>query len=123
MADGTMILVAGALLALGIGAALVAGRLRVPGLPLFLGLGWTQIRPVLVPSLSLATLGTIVTAGIVGLAASWLLGFTTLEGLLLGSIVAATDSAAIFSVLRGSSLNRRVAQTLQGESGFNDPVA
>ena len=166
MADGTMILVAGALLALGIGASLVAGRLRVPGLLLFLGLGmaigsdgldlidfgnnmgdvelartvgivalslilfegglaagWAQIRPVLVPSLSLATVGTIVTAAVVGLAAAWLLGFGLLEGLLLGSIVAATDSAAIFSVLRGSSLNRRLAQTLEGESGFNDPVA
>ena len=161
-----MILVAGALLALGIGASLVAGRLRVPGLVLFLGVGmaigsdgldlidfgndlgdvelartigivalalilfegglaagWSQIRPVLVPSLSLATVGTIVTAAIVGFAATWLLGFTTLEGLLLGSIVAATDSAAIFSVLRGSSLRRRLAQTLEGESGFNDPVA
>ncbi|MDQ4049857.1 MAG: potassium/proton antiporter, partial [Actinomycetota bacterium] len=39
MAEGTMILVAGALLALGIAASLVAGRLRVPGLLLFLGLG------------------------------------------------------------------------------------
>src|SRR5680860_1032708 len=39
MADGTLILVAGALLVLGIAASLVAGRLRVPGLVLFLGVG------------------------------------------------------------------------------------
>jgi len=39
VADGTLILAAGALLALGIAASLVAGRLRVPGLLLFLGLG------------------------------------------------------------------------------------
>src|SRR3989442_15712616 len=39
MSDGELILVAGALLALGIGAVLVADRLRVPGLVLFLGLG------------------------------------------------------------------------------------
>ena len=39
MSDGTLILVAGALLALGIAASLVAGRLRVPGLLLFLVLG------------------------------------------------------------------------------------
>lgn len=39
MADGTLILVAGALLGLGIAASLIAGRLRVPGLVLFLALG------------------------------------------------------------------------------------
>src|SRR5919198_4526528 len=39
MSDGTLILLAGALLSAGIGATLVAGRLRVPGLVLFLGLG------------------------------------------------------------------------------------
>jgi potassium/hydrogen antiporter len=166
MSDGTLILVAGALLALGIGATLVAGRLRVPGLVLFLGLGmligsdglglidfgatlddvelartigvvaltlilfegglaagWHEIRPVAWTSLSLATLGTLATAVLVGLAASWLLDLSTLEGLLLGSIVAATDGAAVFSVLRGSSLERRLARVLEAESGLNDPVA
>ena len=39
MHDGTLILIAGSLLALGIGATLLAGRLRVPGLVLFLVLG------------------------------------------------------------------------------------
>ena len=39
MTDGQLILVAGALLAAALGAALLAGRLRVPGLLLFLGLG------------------------------------------------------------------------------------
>ena len=162
MSDGTLILAAGALLALGIGATLVAGRLRVPGLVLFLGLGmvigsdglgwldfddvelartigvialalilfegglaagWNEIRPVLGASVALASVGTIVTAAIVGLASSWVLDLSALEGLLLGSIVAATDSAAIFSVLRGSSLDRRVARTLEAESGMNDPIA
>jgi potassium/hydrogen antiporter len=162
MSDGNLILIAGALLAVGIGATLVAGRLRVPGLVLFLGLGmaigsdglgwiefddvklartigvvalvlilfegglaagWREIRPVIVPSLSLATVGTVLTAVIVGLAAAWLLDLSTLEGLLLGSIVAATDGAAVFSILRGSSIERRLARVLEGESGFNDPVA
>lgn len=162
MTAGGLLLVAGALLALGIGLTLVAGRLRVPGLVLFLLLGmaigsdglgwihfddvelartigiiaivlilfegglaagWREIRPVLSTGLSLASAGTLVTAGVTGLAASWLLDLSMLEGLLLGSIVATTDSAAIFSVLRGSSLKRRLARTLEAESGFNDPVA
>ena len=42
---------------------------------------------------------------------------------MLGSTVAATDAAAVFAVLRGSTLRRRLARTLEGESGINDPIA
>jgi cell volume regulation protein A len=157
-----MILVGGALLVAGLGAALAAGRLRVPGLVLFLGLGmllgsdgtgWIhfsdyelartigtvalalilfeggltagfgEIRTVLRPALSLALVGTVATALLTGLVAWALFDITTLEGMLLGSIVAATDGAAVFSVLRGSTLRRRLARTLEGEAGFNDPIA
>ena len=48
---------------------------------------------------------------------------STLEALMLGSTVAATDAAAVFAVLRGSTLRRRIARTLEGESGVNDPIA
>jgi cell volume regulation protein A len=85
--------------------------------------GFDEIRPVLRPALTMAFFGTVGTALIAGLAATWLFDFSLLEGLLLGSILAATDGAAIFSVLRGSSLERRLARTLEGESGLNDPVA
>ncbi|HXD57880.1 MAG TPA: potassium/proton antiporter [Thermoleophilaceae bacterium] len=162
MTDGGLILVAGALLAAGLAASLVATRLRLPGLVLFLGVGmavgsdgagwieldnyqlarrigiialvlilfegglaagFAEIRPVLRPAISLALVGTIGTAVVTGLVAAWLFDFSTLEGLLLGSIVAATDSAAIFSLLRGSTLRRKLARTLEGEAGLNDPVA
>ncbi len=85
--------------------------------------GWKEIRPVLGTAVSLATVGTIVTAVITGGVAIWLFDLSTLEGLILGSAVAATDSAAIFAVLRGSRLRRRLARALEGESGMNDPVA
>ena len=75
------------------------------------------------PALALALVGTTLTAVFAGLAAAWLLDLTLLEGLLLGSILAATDGAAIFAILRGSTLRRRVARTLEGEAGLNDPVA
>jgi cell volume regulation protein A len=143
-------------------ASLIAGRLRVPGLLLFIFLGMAvgsdglgfiefddyelarrigiialalilfeggltsgllEIRPVLAPALSLAILGTIITAVVTGLAAAWLFDLSTLDGMLLGSILAATDGAAIFALLRGSTLKRRLATTLEGETGFNDPVA
>ena len=162
MSDAELIFVAGALLAVGIIAAKVADRVRVPGLLLFVALGmlvgsdgpggvefenaeltrtlgtiglvlilfegglsagWKEIGPVIGTAISLAVVGTVVTAALTGLAASWLLGLGTLESLIVGSAVAATDSAAIFAVLRGSTLRRRLARSLEGESGMNDPVA
>ena len=88
-----------------------------------LSAGWKEIRPVVGTAISLALVGTILTALIAGAAATWLLDLSLLEGLILGSAIAATDSAAIFAVLRGSTLRRRIARTLEGESGLNDPVA
>jgi cell volume regulation protein A len=162
VSDGELILVTGAMLAGGLVASLLATRMRIPALLLFLGLGmlagsditgwiylddyalartvgvvalalilfegglaagWQEIRPVLRPAGALAFFGTILTALIAGFAAAWLFDFSTLQGLLLGSILAATDSAAVFSVLRGSTLRRKVARTLEGESALNDPVA
>ena len=77
------------------------------------------------PSLLLATVGVIATAVITGLAAASILGVRPLVGLLLGSIVASTDAATVFSTLRsqGLHLRKRVAATLEVESGSNDPMA
>jgi potassium/hydrogen antiporter len=160
--DGQLILIAGSLLAAGLLASLLAGRVRVPSLLLFLGigmaigsdgLGWIdfddyrlartigivalalilfegglttglfEIRAVLPTAISLAVVGTIVTAVVTGLTASWLFDLTTLQGLLLGAVLASTDGAAIFALLRSSTLERRLASTLEAESGLNDPMA
>lgn len=60
-----------------------------------------------------------------GAAASYILDVPLLVGLLLGSIAASTDAAAVFSVLRsqGLQLRQRLAATLEIESGSNDPMA
>jgi potassium/hydrogen antiporter len=162
VSDANFILVTGGLLIAGLLATVVAGRLRVPGLLLFLGLGmaigsdgfdWIdfsdyelartigvialalilfegglsvgfgEVRPVLGASIGLAIPGTLLTAGVTGLAASWLLDLSLLEGMLLGSMVAVTDTAAIFSLLRHSRLRPKVTRVLEGEAGLNDPVA
>jgi potassium/hydrogen antiporter len=78
---------------------------------------------VLGTAASLATVGTVATALAAGLAAKWIFDLSTLEGMLVGAAVAATDSAAIFAVLRRSTLEKRLARSLEGESGMNDPVA
>jgi cell volume regulation protein A len=82
------------------------------------------VRRVIAPATILATLGVLLTTGIMGLAAH-LLGFSWTEGFLFGAIVSSTDAAAVFSVLRTSriELSKRVSATLELESGLNDPVA
>ena len=82
-----------------------------------------ELREVIAPALRLAIGGTIITAFATGLVAAALFGLSLVEGLLLGSILASTDTAAVFGILRASSLRRRLASVLEGEAGFNDPVA
>jgi cell volume regulation protein A len=150
------------LLAAGVAASVVAARLRLPALVLFLGLGmaigsdglgWIdfdnyslarlmgtialavilfegglqtgikKLSEVLGSALSLAFVGTAGTALIAGLAAAALLHVSLAEGLLLGAILSPTDGAAVFALLRGVRLPRRLALTLEGEAGLNDPIA
>src|SRR4051794_3857162 len=59
-----------------------------------------ELKNVLGPSLRLAIGGTLITALVVGIIAAPLLGLSLLQGLLLGSILASTDSAAVFGLLR-----------------------
>jgi len=82
-------------------------------------------RLAAVPSLALASVGVLITASLFAVAAMWLLNFTWLEGLLLGSIVASTDAAAVFFLLRigGINIRDKVRSTLEVESGTNDPMA
>ncbi|MFT4048295.1 MAG: potassium/proton antiporter [Solirubrobacterales bacterium] len=85
--------------------------------------GWKEVQPVIGVSISLATIGTLLTAVITGLLTAWILDFSTLQAMLIGGIVASTDGAAVFALLRGSTLKKRLARTLEGEAGLNDPVA
>lgn len=86
---------------------------------------WKAAKPVAVPAILLSSLGTALTALLTGLFCRFVLQFPLLESLLLGSVVASTDAASVFSILRSRKLNLKggMASLLEIESGSNDPFA
>jgi cell volume regulation protein A len=86
---------------------------------------WRTVRPVFRSGMILATAGVLLTAAFVAAFAVGVLGFTWLQGLLLGSVVSSTDAAAIFAVLRSRhvSLKGQLKPLLELESASNDPMA
>ena len=161
--DAELILIAGVLLAAGIAGALLADRVRIPGLLLFLGLGmlagsegiggidfnnaelartlgtialvlilfeggltsgWSEIRPVLGTAASLATVGTLLTARDRGLR-----GEADLRPQHPGRDDRRRRRSPPPTRPRSSPCcaarpcEKRLARSLEGESGMNDPVA
>jgi cell volume regulation protein A len=77
------------------------------------------------PAIVLATVGVLLTSAIFAAGARWLLDLSWPEAFLLGAIVASTDAAAVFFLLRigGINIREKVRATLEVESGTNDPMA
>ena len=88
-----------------------------------LSTSWRRLRRVAVPAGLLATVGVVATAVLAGVAAQALFDLSWLEAVLLGAVVASTDAAAVFATLRFTHIRRRIARTLEAETGLNDPVA
>ena len=89
------------------------------------GTKWSEAKPVVSKSVLLSSLGTVITAGLVGLFCYYVLDVPVLEGLLIGSVISSTDAASVFAILRSKRLNLKynTASLLEIESGSNDPFA
>jgi cell volume regulation protein A len=153
----------GLILAVGTVAGLLAQKIRIPDVAVFLvagiaigphGLGLIDVRAssalnqiillfgasyilfdggaalrldvlkqVWITILTIATVGVLITAGITGLAAHYILGIPASVALLLGAALASTDPATLMPIFRQVRIRDRVAQTVMGESAFNDAMA
>ena len=97
----------------------------------------SDIKPVIREGLLLATLGVFLMAVITGFVIRFVFdmmfgadtavakGAGIMTSLLLASVMASTDSASVFSLLRSKNLNLKnnLRPLLESESGSNDPVA
>ena len=106
----------------------LARRVGTVGLGLILYEGglqtsWRRLREVAVPAALLSTIGVVVSTLVAGAGAYFLFGLSWLEAILIGAVVASTDAAAVFATLRFTHIRRRLARTLEAESGGNDPMA
>lgn len=86
---------------------------------------WNDIKNVIFRGVILATLGVIITAFVMAGFIYFILDFSFLESLLLGSIISSTDAAAVFMILRSQkiALKNGLGSLLELESGANDPMA
>src|SRR5258708_20047824 len=108
-----------------VGNGQVAQALGTSALVLVLGEGGltanlAHVRAAAPAALTLATVGVAVSIVVIAAVSHWLLLFGWRNALLLGAVLAPTDSAAVFSGLRQLPLPPRLSGMLEAAAGFND---
>lgn len=88
-----------------------------------LSTSFRRLRSVAVPAILLSTVGVIITAFLAGFVSHYIFDLSWKYSFLLGAVVSSTDAAAVFATLRYTSIKRKLARTLEAETGINDPVA
>ncbi|MEV7044130.1 potassium/proton antiporter [Amycolatopsis sp. NPDC051061] len=84
---------------------------------------WSAVKPALGIGIALSTVAVVVSIAVTGAALHWLLGLDWRFALLWGAVLASTDAAAVFSVLRSAGIGQRLTGALELESGINDAPA
>jgi len=85
-------------------------------------IGWRRFRGAAAPIVVVGVAGTFLTTAAVAALAHFAFGFSWYVSLLLGTAIAPTDPAVVFSVLGRREIPGRSSTILEGESGANDPV-
>ena len=83
----------------------------------------STVREAGLPGFALSSIGLLITAGVTAAGVEAVFGLGWQTSMLLGAVVASTDAAVVFDLVRRAPLPRRLAGILEVESGANDPVA
>jgi cell volume regulation protein A len=81
---------------------------------------WADVRRAVGPGIALSTVGVAVSVTVTAALTVWALDLSWTFALLLAAVISSTDAAAVFATLRRLPLPRRVAASLEAESGLND---
>ena len=86
---------------------------------------WQAAKSVAGRAIALSTLGVVLTAVRTAVCCKWILNFSWMESILIGSVLSSTDAASVFAILRKNKLNLKdgTASILEVESGSNDPLS
>lgn len=82
-----------------------------------------NFKPVAKPAMLLATAGVVITSLVTASVFSLITGWAFVKSLLISAIISSTDAAAVFSILRTRSINKKVSSLTEIESAANDPMA
>jgi cell volume regulation protein A len=85
-------------------------------------IGWSRFRKAAVPITVVGVFGTVLTVGAAAALIHYAFGLEWYIALLVGTAVAPTDPAVVFSVLGKREVSGPSGTILEGESGTNDPV-
>jgi cell volume regulation protein A len=85
-------------------------------------IGWLRFRPAAAAITFVGVVGTFLTTVVLAVVAHVGFGLDWFLAVLLGTAIAPTDPAVVFSVLGRRQLAGRSGTILEGESGANDPV-
>src|SRR5664280_994740 len=85
-------------------------------------IGWRRFRAAAAPIVVVGVAGTFLTTAAVAAVAHFGFGLSWYIALLVGTTIAPTDPAVVFSILGQREIAGRSSTILEGESGANDPV-
>ncbi|MDL2229323.1 potassium/proton antiporter [Treponema sp. OttesenSCG-928-L16] len=87
------------------------------------GIRRDDFKPIVVPTMLLATIGVLITMIVTAAVFYFISGWTFMRSVLVSALISSTDAAAVFSILRSRSIQKKVSSITEIESAANDPMA
>jgi len=87
------------------------------------GLDGRQLMKDIVPVMALAVPALMISAGVIAVGLTWLLGMDLIWALLFGALISATDPIAVIALFKELGAPVRLNVLVEGESLFNDATA